>query len=129
MSVSRRGQWFASVQKPGQPLQQGDDLFVVEHARRDEKRTRTTRRERRVGLELRFDVINDAATRIELDRITPARSCNVTAGDGIGQTSERSGRQGGFRSHGSSCSRRSELPFGGCFGKHYPNLGRPVNAA
>jgi hypothetical protein len=36
-------------------------------------------------------------------------------------------RRGGLRSHDSSCSRRSELPFGGCLRKHYPNVGRSVN--
>jgi hypothetical protein len=38
MADSRFAPWFAvSVQQPGEALKQGDHLFVVEHAWRDEK--------------------------------------------------------------------------------------------
>ena len=54
--------------------------------------------------------------------------CRVRAFCGANAGRLRS-RRGGLRSHDSSCSRHSELPFGGCLRKHYPNVGDPVNRA
>ena len=52
MSISS----FASIQQTGEPLQQGDHLFCVEHARRDETLARNDRSEGGIGLDERFDL-------------------------------------------------------------------------
>ena len=54
--------------------------------------------------------------------------CRSRAGQSA-SAGRRDSRRGGLRSHDSSCSRRSELPFGGCLRKHYPNVGHRVNRA
>ena len=196
-----------AVEQDGEPLQEGDHLFRVEHARRDEELTGSGRSEGGIGLDERFDVfvvvvvalivaVGDrtwgwspgfgrraggvvvavmAIGRIAMSGIGIGRAgleVRLIIGDargviddgcelldaGVGVTrrcashrSDRCGgggigvhccrgraagsatagrlssRRGGLRSHDSSCSRRSKLPFGGCLRKHYPNVGRPVN--
>jgi hypothetical protein len=49
MAVSRfRIVFRASIQQIGEPLQKGDHLFFIEHARRDKKLARSGRSEGRV---------------------------------------------------------------------------------
>ena len=53
MAVSRFDNAF---EQDGEPLQQGDHLFRVEHARRDEKLAGSRGSEGGVGLDERFEV-------------------------------------------------------------------------
>ena len=46
----------AAVQQDGEPLQQGDHLFCVEHAWRDEKLAGSRWSECGIGLDERFEV-------------------------------------------------------------------------
>ena len=46
----------AAVQQDGEPLQQGDHLFCVEHAWRDEKLAGSRRSEGCAGLDVRLEL-------------------------------------------------------------------------
>jgi hypothetical protein len=46
-----------AVEQDGEPLQKGDHLFRVEHARRDEELTGRDRSEGGIAFDQRFDVV------------------------------------------------------------------------